>query len=169
MRRLSLVALALFLITSATAVRAQVVALPGTGCEDGAALGGELISVDGQPPAIGNLTFGLQHTCPFGSQFSLFTMGPCFTGPATNWNLADPCFGAWTMLPATCRMGWQMPNLLFLDGAPVRQDGKVTLAFPIPNLPLLVGQNVCVQFLCGVLNSPTPCTGISQGVSVTFM
>jgi hypothetical protein len=63
-------------------------------------------------------------------------------------------------------MAWSA--LEFIDGAPVR-NGKVTLAFPIPSIPAIIGLVRCFQFVCVDLNAPSPCIGVSQGLVMTFM
>lgn len=166
----ALVASMLLAFGAAAALPAQgsLTVIPNTGCSDGSPIGIELNSVDGQLPSIGNLTFALQHTCPVDADAAVFTGGACIVGPGINWDLTSTCVGGWQNPPTSCGMAWDPLTLGFLGGSPVRQDGKVAVAFPIPQIPGLAGVTFCFQFVCIELGTATPCREISQGLQITF-
>lgn len=155
------------LVTAAFAT-AQVTPVAATGCSEGLVGGDAPFAVDGQAPAVGNLTFALEHSCNPGSNAAFFFFGGC-EAPLVDWNLTDSCFGAWSPLPSSC--GKAVSDLgLAVFGDLVRQGGKVTFAIPIPNLPSLISYTatnpICVQFICVDLTRPNPCLGVSTGLQI---
>lgn len=159
-------------VASHSGLRAQLTPLPASGCSESSSVGTDVFAVDDQVPQLGNFGFALEHLCEVGSNAAFFVFGVCATGSPVDWNLNDPCFGAWATMPSSC-VNVVDDLTASLDGSLTRQGGKVIVPFPIPNIPALVtftqSTPLCFQFICVDLNAANPCRSVSRGVSMTIL
>lgn len=154
--------LVLMVVAPASAQCANVSLPGGSGCGPVTPFGIPIVSCSGLP-AVGNASFGFN------------TAAVCFSGlPAVGFLVAGQCLPAPLALSGFGPGGFCGPSQAFcalwvnpevtLGGTP--SGSGFSFPVPIPNSPLLVGAQLCLQGV--TICTGVPCVSLSNAVSVTI-
>jgi hypothetical protein len=150
---------------AAPGVNAQVVSIGGGCTVPNGNTPTAPFAVRNEQPTIGNVNFGIEYVCPFGSTAAFALFGGCEPAPFPDF--LDPMGAGLCGTPCGRTVSFFVPFTFFLFGA-VIPPTKTVWSLPMPNNPGLVGQSFCMQFLCFDLALGTGgCLGLSQGVRIT--